>query len=345
MSCYHPFLGRPDYRDGVNPEGKFKYKISGYYDTSVAEPNDIPIPCGKCIGCRLDYSREWADRMALELEHHNGHALFATLTYRNMDIPVAEYSEVKLSDDVYLPLGVGERWIDKDLYIPKTYTLDKKDLSDFMKRLRSRAKFEDREIRFYGCGEYGEHTRRPHMHVIIFGVSLSDFIDLVPHGFNELKQQYFYSKEFERIWKKGFTLITDVSWNTFAYVSRYVMKKAFADDLSYEQLPEFSLMSRRPGIGAYWLQEHPDCLELSNISVKGKDTIRVPKYFFRKLQNLPEMFYERQLIDDIKEKRKEFALDRNLLKLSKTDLSYIEMLEVEEQKVLDSVEILNKIRL
>lgn len=319
MSCFHPFLGRPDRRAGLNPEGKYRYQIYGWYDPSIAQPQDIKIPCGKCIGCRLDYSRQWADRMMLELDHSKK-AIFATLTYNNENVPM-------VVDDYDCPLGL---------------TLWKPDLQDFMKRLRSRLKFEGREIRFYGSGEYGSHTRRPHYHLIIFGVCLEDFGDRVPKGQNELGQNYYISEEFSGIWSKGFTLITAVSWNTFAYVSRYVMKKAYADDVQEFQVPEFSLMSRRPGLGAYYFDEHPDCVDFSSIYLRSKDgsvKVGIPKYFLNKLKQ-----FDSEKYDQIMLARKEFASDAQMLELSKTDLSFLEYIEVKEQECLDRVDILRKIR-
>lgn len=319
MSCYHPYLGRPDYRGDIT-----RYKITGWYDPSIADPKDIRIPCGKCIGCRLDYSRQWADRMMLELDHSKK-AIFATFTYNQKNVPT-------VVDDIDMPVG---------------YTLWKPDFQDFMKRLRSRKKFEDREIRFYASGEYGSNTRRPHYHAIIFGIDLDDFEDCKPKGMNELHQQYYISKEFEDIWEKGFTLISEVSWQTCAYVSRYVMKKAFADDIEYWQVPEFSLMSRRPGLGAYYFEEHKDCLDYSSIYLRSKDgsvKVGVPKYFLNKLKesdNLADVIKYYWLQDQ----RKEFASDKMLLELSRTDLSYVEELEVQENELIDKVGFLNKIRM
>lgn len=322
LSCYHPFLGLPDYEADLSSTGKYRYKILSNFDpiALVDEPLAIKVPCGKCLGCRLDYSRQWADRMMLELQH-TGKAIFVTLTYNNENIPT-------VVDDFDLPVA---------------YTLDKDDWQRFMKRLRARSKFVGRELRFYACGEYGSHTRRPHMHAIIFGLSLEDFPDRKVKGYNELRQTYYVSKEFEGIWQKGFTLITDVSWQTCAYVSRYVMKKAFADDIGYAQLPEFSLMSRRPGIGAYYLADHPDVFEKDSIylsSSAGSVKVRVPKYFLNKLKERDPDSY-----DSIMREKKEFMHDRDFLKMQQTDLSYVEQLELEEERLLDKVDILSKIRL
>lgn len=318
MSCYHPLLGVPDER---NADGKLVYKIQGAYDPTAKEridPRCLRIPCGHCLGCRLDYSRQWADRMMLELEH-TGKAVFLTLTYNNENVPIA-------CDDLGQPVGL---------------TLSKRDCQLFMKRLRK--EFKDKELRFYACGEYGSNTRRPHMHLIVFGIDLDDFPDREVKGMNELGQSHFISKKLEKIWNKGFTLLADMSWKTCAYVSRYVMKKAFNDLVEWYQEPEFSLMSRRPGIGAYYFDEHKDMFEYSSIYLSSKDgsvKVGIPKYFLKKLeQSDPDKYAE------LMEARKDFANDRELLMMQKTELSFAEELEIQEEKVYNKTKVLSKLRI
>ena len=112
MSCYSPLLGVPvEFENGVVK----RYQIQGRYDPIAKEridPRCIKIPCGHCLGCRLDYSRQWADRMILELDH-TGKGCFLTLTYNDENVPRV------FDDDEYYGL-----------------TLSKKDCQDFMKRLR-----------------------------------------------------------------------------------------------------------------------------------------------------------------------------------------------------------------
>ena len=80
---------------------------------------ELLLPCGQCIGCRIDYSRTWAIRCLHESKLHDENS-FLTLTY----------------DDDHLPSDLS---------------LDKTHFQKFMKRLRSR--FPDRVIRYYHCGE------------------------------------------------------------------------------------------------------------------------------------------------------------------------------------------------
>lgn len=324
MSCYHPLLGRP--KEGLNANGNVEYQIIGLYDkvAKQLDPRSIAIPCGKCIGCRLDYSRSWADRMMLELDHSKK-AIFVTLTYDNDHVPIHEDEET------------GEFGC---------FSLDKRDLQLFFKRLRK--KFDDKEIRYYACGEYGSNTLRPHYHAIIFGLCLEDFPDRLLRGRNELGQCHFQSDILQRVWNQGFVLLADVSWKTCAYVARYVQKKVFQgrveDILPGDPAPEFGLVSRRPGLGRYFLVEHEDVFDYSKIFVNGvKDGMQIPKYFLKLLKDEKSCLHNRDLYDKIIQERRAFMDDKVFLKFQQTDLSYIEQLEVEENKKLLQISALKRL--
>ena len=78
----------------------------------------IDVPCGQCLGCRLEKSKEWAIRVMNEVRM-NEISCFLTLTYN-------------------------------DENLPKGGTLVKKDLQDFWKRLRDRLYPE--KLRYSACG-------------------------------------------------------------------------------------------------------------------------------------------------------------------------------------------------
>lgn len=333
MSCYHPLCGVPvGASDG---EGRYSYKILGKYD-SLSKKNDpraIAIPCGHCIGCRLDQSRQWADRMMLELQH-TGKAVFLTMTYDNDHVPLSTDEDT------------GEFF---------WFNLNKRDLQLFFKRLRKR--FSDKEIRYYAAGEYGSNTFRPHYHAVVFGLGLEDFPDRTLRGKNELGQCHFSSDLLADIWNAGFCLLAAVSWQTCAYVARYVQKKVFhgysiTDALGCD--PEFSLSSRRPGLGKFYLDDHPELFDTSKIYVSGvPDGMLIPKYFLRKLRERPhwnekgDKFIENPLYDPEKydkliSERRQFSDDRMLLKLLQTDLSYEELLEKEENAKFMKANCLNR---
>lgn len=319
MACYHPMHCA---YQGTSVAGAPLYKILGPWTGVKNHPNDIQVPCGHCIGCRLDKSREWADRMMLELDHSKT-AVFVTLTYDDLHVPVSMYN-----DD-----GVP------------FFTLDKRDVQLFLKRLRKY--FYGKSIRYYLAGEYGDKTNRPHYHAILFGLDLSDFRDRVHFGSNPFGQPYYTSSTLERLWSNGFVSLAPVSWQTCAYVARYVTKKLNGPEgivYSYRNcLPPFALMSRRPGIAGYFAVDHPELLSdrmlyIDDVfGVTNHKKVSTPKYLFEKLAlTNPDLY------DKIKSDRARYAADKQLLELARTDLDIVDYNGVKERKALTAASALKR---
>ena len=134
MSCFRPLQAFKS--PFLNPtSGKSVIMFSSLSFDDIR----IDLPCGQCIGCRLERSRQWAMRCFHEASLHDRNC-FITLTY----------------NDKFLPK-------DRSLYYPH--------FQKFMKRLRK--KFGD-GIKFYMCGEYGDQFGRPHFHACIFNHDFSD---------------------------------------------------------------------------------------------------------------------------------------------------------------------------
>nr|CAI9749912.1 replication initiation protein [Microvirus sp.] len=292
----------------------------------------LQIPCGRCIGCRLDYSRDWANRCMLELGYHDS-AYFVTLTYDDLHLPINSYCNME----------TGE--------IGSSATLVKRDLQLFMKRLRKAhcAKYgEDALLRFFAAGEYGSQTHRPHYHAIIYGLNLDD---LKFYKRNSSPQNYdLYNSEWlSNIWKKGHVVVGNVTWDTCAYTARYIVKKQYGNAAEvydkYNFSPEFTQMSRKPGIGRRYYEEKKEDIKdkLRNNDVifisdgSGVRPARTPKYFERLFD-----IEEPDLLPPLKETRQRIAKDLTLAKLDQTSLDYIEMLKSEEANKLASISALRR---
>lgn len=320
MACFHPLKA---WKIGFTENGKDKYKITSYNCSSYTFLDKagrhtvteyIEIPCGKCVGCRLAHSRQWANRCMLELKDHDN-AIFLTLTYDDLHLPTSEF-------------------VDGDGVVQKSMTLVKKDLQDFFKRLRWH--FPDDHIRYFACGEYGSHTARPHYHVILYGIHLD------PDDITVYKQDYkrgvtlYTSKKIESIWSKGYAPFGEVTWDSCAYVARYTLKKVFGVDSSvYDSLnivPEFTVMSRKPGIARKYYDEHKDEIyEFAKIYLPDR-TIRPPKYF----DKLYEVDYpEKSAV--YKAQKAAFMEEQKKQKLGLTDLNYLELLADDEVRQLNSL--------
>lgn len=342
VSCYHPLKG---FKIGVNPSGKPQYKITGYDVQFVKFENGvwkecyskigsdylhpviydyIDIPCGHCIGCYLDRSRQWADRCMLEAKYHE-HNCFITLTY----------------DDAHLPKN--GYMIDSDGVCNNSplSPLVKRDFQLFMKRLRK--KYSNCKIRFFACGEYGSHTFRPHYHAILFGVDFSE--DRYIHKKNFNGDALFRSPTLESLWSYGFSCIAPVTWQTCAYVSRYCLKKR-NNDLTdfynkFDLTPEFTLMSRKPGIARQYYEDHKEDIykteEIYISDLNGSKKLRPPKYF----DKLYDIDYPADF-ENIKNNRKLFNENRKRMILKKTDLDYIDYLNVAEYNLSRKTSIFNE---
>lgn len=343
MSCYHPLKG---FKIGVNPSGKPQYKITGYDVIGVKFENgvwkdchellktdlftpmvteSIDIPCGHCIGCYLDRSRQWADRCMIEASYHE-HNCFLTLTYDDFHLPAAgslvDEDGVVFSDSPFHPLV-------------------KRDLQLFMKSLRKR--IAPVKCRFFACGEYGSHTFRPHYHMILFGYDFSDDRVLYKKNFNG--DALYNSPTLDACWKRGHAVIADVTWNTCAYVSRYCLKKRNNDltDFydSFDLTPEFTLMSRKPGIARQYYDDFKEKIysteEIFISDANGSKKLRPPKYF----DKLYDIDYPSDF-EAIKLHRQEFAKMKKDMILQKTDLDYLDYLAVEEHNLSTRTKIFNE---
>lgn len=174
--------------------------------------------------------------------------------------------------------------------MPLVGTLVKDHLVDFHKRLHNRLLYHRGVgIRYFGVGEYGDISRRPHYHSIIFGY---DFPDKLIYSRNSKDQLVYSSKLADEIWGLGNVKIGTVSFESAAYVARYCCKKVDgvlrerghylvydADGLVHERLPEFSHMSRRPGIGRSYFDKYgKEIATHDSIIVDGKEVPSVRYY-------------------------------------------------------------------
>lgn len=334
MTCYNPLHA---FSDGQHLNGKPNYKITSnkvksvFYDVATGhwylsnDPNKyfnnqpLDIPCGQCVGCRLDYAKDWTTRMMCESLYHDK-TMFLTLTYDDINVPHSCYEE----------MDTGE--------IKDILTLCPDDFVKFMKRLRYY--YTKNEIRFYMCGEYGSKTLRPHYHAIVFGLDLDDLKPLKQSGTGN---QLFESELLNKAWKKGFINVAPATYETMSYTARYIMKKRKGkDSAEYDQfniVPEYVNMSRMPGIGFQYYQDNKEKIYKNDeiILVNGK-TVKPPKYFDKLLEQEDEEKY-RQIID----KRMENAILTDEIKKIKFGDKYLRLQREEKSKIQASNKLIREI--
>lgn len=262
MACYKPLIA---FRGPVGKSGK----ASIVFDRkSAVSFRELELPCGRCIGCRLERSRVWAIRCVHESQLHSQNCVI-TLTYDNDHLPADESVHV---DHFQL----------------------------FMKRLRKR--IAPVRVRFFHCGEYGEesvdestgevHCARPHYHACLFGW---DFPDKVEVGTSKTGTPLYLSKLLTHLWGQGAYECQKVGvldFESAAYVARYITKKitgSMAEDHYQGRKPEYVTMSRgrRPdgGIGFRWYQKFSsDVFPNDHVIVRGR-VCKPPRYYFEQLES------------------------------------------------------------
>lgn len=354
MSCYNPLIRIEDLSKYVKAEDGHlyhpatiikqealndldtlkKYQGGMHYKASI-------IPCGKCIGCRLDYSKEWANRAYLE-----------SLLYKDIEITTGkdeEGNDIKEKCDCNWfitltykdeELTKNEEFTDKNGFTwtiedNERATLCPQDLHTFINTFRQ-LMYRDyglTGIRYLACGEYGEDNLRPHYHIIFLNCPLptKTFYNA------RLKRGYWYYQNtlIERAWTKGISNISEASWNCISYTARYITKK-INGELENEIYwangieKEFFRMSRDPGIGKpyYDLHKHEiykhDSIMIKNLS--GVHYEKPPKFF--------DDLYKAEYPDKWKEiqwKREQEGRNATKLGNLETSLFKREQLKIEER--------------
>ncbi len=181
--------------------------------------------------------------------------------------------------------------------LPWDYSLVKSHFQKFMKRMRK--KYNDKEIRYYHCGEYGEATpendyiARPHYHAIIFNHECKDKVLYTISNGNNI----YSSNSLDDLWTKGKSYIGNVTFESAAYCARYILKKVNGknaeehytrtDYTTGEVLhlePEYTTMSRgaregKGGIGKGWLDKYKEDIFRDDFIIREGIKLRPPKYY------------------------------------------------------------------
>lgn len=275
MSCFHPLPAAIAY-DGRS--GKTCARVLRRGERVLDEtgrPDYMELPCGRCIGCKLENSRGWAVRMMHEAQLYDANQ-FVTLDYDPEHLPVSR-------------------------------SLEYRDFQLFMKRLRKEVRGVSRgpsgkfPIRFFCAGEYGEKFRRPHWHAILFNMVFGDQVQFVNGTYR--------SSQAESLWGRGSVVIDAVTPRSCAYVAGYTLSKRYGSRSaeSYEDVvnvvtgevssrrPEFCTMSRRPGIGSWWYDRFSsDVFPADRVVVEGEER-KAPRYYWRKFQQTADPLLVAQL--------------------------------------------------
>lgn len=170
------------YKKGFRKETTFRGKEGEYYEIGMYSN------CGHCDECIADKSNNWVVRNYFESLSYQ-QKCFITLTYDKEHNPII---------------------------------LHRKDLTNFIKRLRYYLSKDNIKIRYYACGEYGTLHGRPHYHVIIYGWTPSDNEYF---GISGRSNILFDSAFIKKIWGMGRITVQPFHQSEIAYISLYTTNK------------------------------------------------------------------------------------------------------------------------
>lgn len=265
MTCYTPLNAHYNHRER---------QIDFSYKTFVKEGHNVKLPCGGCLGCRLDRCNDWALRCMHESQLHRENC-FITLTFDNDHLPGPSVSV-------------------------RPFQL-------FMKKLR---KATDRKIRYFHSTEYGDRKMRPHHHAILFGFSPND---LVTSRRSRKGNLFFDSPFLSKVWGNGLIAIGDVTHDSAAYTAAYTIKKdtkkTFVDNMTGEILAhEQMTCSRAPSIGLEFFKKFQDQYIFQDFILNAKKRKqRIPRAYMKYLESSnPAAF------DEIKRRRESTQYERSL---------------------------------
>lgn len=138
--------------------------------------------------------------------------------------------------------------------------LCKRHVQLWLKRIRHYGK-----VRYYAVGEYGSKTLRPHYHVILFG---------------EVPESVLQSE-----WPHGHVHVGNVNQASIMYCLGYLVC-AKGVQVLHNRVAPFSLMSRRPGLGANYLtaaMQEWHKADRRNYSVVDGEKRHLPRYYKEKI--------------------------------------------------------------
>jgi hypothetical protein len=262
------------------------------------KPGYLQLPCGKCVGCRLAYSKGWAVRNCHEAQVCDIDGLpstFVTLTY---------------NDEFNARNGGALNYRDCQLFLKRLRFAISENFNDY-----AFSSNPDLPLRFYMCGEYGTRTFRPHYHFLFYNLGFYDerLYKSTPTG-----HKLFNSDTINSFWtdvesgrSMGHVVTGSVTVQSAGYVARYCVKKAlqgksvhlFNHDTGEFMPDEFTQMSRRPGIAYEWFKRYGNGVYPSDKVVLGNGMFyKPPRYYDNQLEKADPLLFEQ-----VKQARLEFS--------------------------------------
>lgn len=241
----------------------------------------VEVPCRHCVGCTIKKVQElrvYAQAQQTEMAFKGYSSSFVRLSYNDAFLPVVYHGKL---------CRLGE--LVENGKVPTDFenTLLKTDFQKFMKRLRQEIarKYDNRKIKYIYCGEYGDSetgTKRPHYHIVLFGLSYVEAELLI-----------------SETWKFGFCTFLPLKPGAVRYISLYIYQDVFGKEreqkyTSKGKEPPFIYHSTNLG-KEYLKQYHSD----GTIKIGGMETA-FPTYYRKKYNIQPKKLVDAKDLEQFK---------------------------------------------
>lgn len=236
---------------------------------------------------------------------------------------VHEYQMHKLTDGACMcTLTYNDENIPTDK-LTGVQTLRREHFTNFMKRLRYAL---DKPIKYYGCGEYGSKTGRPHYHFCLFGENFRKERTIIPCNYNLDAQKFmkkgsdrllYYSETLQRAWSiKGVPIgnvsLTEFSAATAHYCAKYMVKsyEDYFKDAELRALREAPFSSISNGIGKEYFEKYYVQWFQQDLCKIGTMKLKPDRYYEKMLEKK-----DPGLLENVKRKRREYLNKQDKEKL------------------------------
>lgn len=254
------------------------------------------VPCGTCSECRKQYQNDWAFRLSAELDclKKQGWFIgFCTLTYKNSKLP-----------------HVPKEAFYKESRYRRIACFSRKHVRTFIDNLRKYL-WKDyglTGLRYFVGAEFGEHTKRPHYHMLICWNPLSNVA-----GYPMITP-FVMHRKILHCWQNGFVFpfkceggkdskgyvhkpfeVSASAFDASHYASKYACKDlAFQETLVgvcqkseyFKDCKCFHLQSK--SLGSFLLENSTDEMKLKllkdGISFQSEEKMqKIPRYLKNKI--------------------------------------------------------------
>lgn len=267
------------------------------------EGKEIKVKCGKCYTCKLERSSAWAIKLINEAKYHKK-ACFITLTFDNKILLDKNSKAIK-------KYGANASFVFNTKYSMKYF-------QKFIKRLRQI--YKDKYISYYHVAEFGEKTKRPHHHAIVYGINFDE--DRKEMEKSKTGHIQFYSQTLQDCWACGRTSIQDINENNIIYISQYTLKKL--KDVKDDKYKPLMTFSNRCKISSKYIKRYPKEITKGYLEDKEGHKFSIPKSYIKALKNDDKYFayiqeYENRIDEYLskhtKEELEKIAQNREKIKI------------------------------